>query len=113
MNDFENYLLNLTNLRLLLPSNKEPVNELTNITMNDTLKTQAQFTISVKRNHFIVGSVSVEGNLSFSNNPMLHVTASAARAECARLARISPGKLYVFVQFAGGELVPATSTVSI
>lgn len=92
---------------------KEPVNELTNITMDHTLKTQAQFTISVKSNNFIVGSVSTDGTLSFSINPMQHVTAGAARAECARLARINPGRLYIFVQLAGGELVPIMSTLSI
>lgn len=104
MYEYEKYLLKVH-------THKEPINELNN--MNDTLKTQAQFVISVKRNNFIIGSVSADGTLSFSNNPMLHVTASAARAECARLARINPGKLYIFVQLAGGELVPVMSTVSI
>lgn len=90
---------------------KEPINELNN--MNDTLKTPGQFVISVKRNNFIVGSVSADGTLSFSSNPTVHASASAARTECARLARLNPGKLYIFVQFAGGELVPVMNTVSI
>jgi len=93
-------------------TSKEPINELTNI-MNDTLKTQAQFTVAVKRNNFIVGSVSAEGTLSFSANPTVHVSASLARQECARLARNNPGKLYIFVQFAGGELTPLMTNVSI
>lgn len=95
-----------------MPYNKEPINELTNI-MNDTLKTQAQFVVSVKRNNFIVGSVSADGNLSFSSNPTVHASASLARQECARLARNNPGKLYIFVQFAGGELSPTMTNVSI
>jgi hypothetical protein len=111
MTTYEIILIDLYNKRLREESNKEPINELNN--MNDSLKTQNQFILSVKRNNFIVGSVREDGTLSFAGNPTVHASASAARAECARLARISPGKLYVFVQFAGGELVPATSTVSI
>ena len=81
--------------------------------MSDKLKTQAQFVASVKHNDFIVCSVTAEGALSFPLNPTVYASAGLARQECARLARNHPGKLYIFVQFAGGEMTPAISTISI
>lgn len=107
----EKVLQEYCKLRIAELNNKEPINELTN--MNDNLKTQNQFILSVKRNNFIVGSVREDGTLSFAGNPTVHASASAARTECARLARLSPGKLYIFVQLAGGELSPTVTTVSI
>lgn len=104
---------------------KESVNELNNElnskvnnmhkhTLHDTvLNTQANFIAAVKCNAYIVGSVAADGTLSFSPNPAVHATTGAARAECTRLARLSPGKLYVFVQLSGGEMVPTIHTISI
>lgn len=91
----------------------EPVNELENMTETQRLNTQANFIIAVRKNYFVVGSVDDRGTMSFASNPVVHGGASAARAECARLAKLNPGKLYIFVQLAGGEMVPATQTVSI
>lgn len=111
MDEEEKALQEYCKVRVAEINNKEPINELTN--MNDNLKTQNQFILSVKRNNFIVGSVREDGTLSFAGNPTVHASASAARTECARLARLSPGKLYIFVQLAGGELSPTVTTVSI
>ena len=112
MDEQEKYLKEYCLLRVAELRNKEPINELIPI-MNDTLKTQNQFVLSVKRNNFIVGSVTAEGTLSFSSNPTVHASASLVRAECVRLARLNPGKLYIFVQLAGGELTPAMTNLSI
>lgn len=69
--------------------------------------------INCIRGHFyIVGSISDAG-FSTSSNPTVHTTATAAKAECTRLALLNPGKMYVFMQLTGGELVPAASVVSI
>ena len=66
----------------------------------------------VRQGGFIVGSIDTIGSISFSSNPVVHSTATQARAECARLARIHPGKAFVFVKLAGAEMVP-TATISI
>lgn len=96
--------------------NYEPVNELDNMTEKHSMMTLSNCIDAVRRNSFIVGSCSAEAAtsaLSFARNPVVHGTAQSARSECARLAKLNPGKLYVFVQLAGGEMVPQLQTVSI
>ena len=68
---------------------------------------------NIKAGDYIVGSFSADSGLSFSATPALHSTAEAARAECKRLARISPGKLYIFVMLTGAEMVPTVTSVSV
>lgn len=114
MNEYRKSLQEYCSVRLtqLL----EPVNELETMTEKQSIMTLSNCIQAVKHNSFIVGSCSAEGStsaLSFARNPVVHGTAQSARSECARLAKLYPGKLYVFVQFSGGEMLPQTQTVSI
>lgn len=89
-------------------ASKEPINELEN--MNTKLVTQDNFINAIKgSNRYIVGSVDSAGTLSFAQNPAYHTSTVDARAECKRLAKQYPGKLYIFVGLQGGEMVPANS----
>lgn len=100
---------------------KEAINELNselslkvnNMHKHTVLDTQAAFISAVKCTAYIVGSVANDGALSFSSAPVIHASSREARTECARLARLSPGKLYIFVQLSGGEMVPTSHTISI
>ena len=47
---------------------------------------------------FIVGSKDSFGNLSFSTNPKQHFDEQSARQETERLARVNPGKTYVYAE---------------
>ena len=67
----------------------------------------------IKNRRFIVGSFSADLGLSFSETPAIHFDAAAARSECRRLARMNPGKLYLFVQLVGAEMVPTVQAVSV
>lgn len=64
------------------------------------------FLVNVRNRGYIVGTVSDEGVVSFSANPVVHVNKVAAQAEAARLSEQNPGKAFIFVQLAGGYLVP-------
>ena len=56
----------------------------------------------VAARHFIVGSISANGTLSFSDRPASHNDGDAALKEAQRLATKEPGKAYVVAQFVGG-----------
>lgn len=60
---------------------------------------------AVKSTQYIVGSVDAAGNVSFSTNPVLQCSASQARQECRRLARLRPGTTFIFAQLRGAERV--------
>ena len=95
----------------------EVIHEL-DIMNNSQVKLQSQqaFINAIKLGRsgtYIVGSVDSVGNLSFSTNPRVHEDAFTARAECNRLAKQFPGKMYLFVRLAGAELLPTLATVSI
>lgn len=65
------------------------------------------------RGRFIVGSYQENTGLSFTHSPVVHGTPGEARAECARLAKLNPGKAFIFVQLCGGEHLPTNpNTVS-
>lgn len=67
---------------------------------------------NIKEGNFIVGSFD-GANFSVSYKPAVHGTSASARQECDRLARANPGKMYVFLQLKGAELVPQTPRMSI
>lgn len=60
----------------------------------------------VKNRGFIVGSVDELGNVSFAAKPVVHLTKNDAAKEANRLSALTPGKAFIYVQFAGGYLVP-------
>lgn len=62
---------------------------------------------------FIVGSVSTTEGFSTSTTPAVHETAVSARNECARLARLNPGKNFVFLKISGLERIDPNPRVSI
>jgi hypothetical protein len=80
--------------------------------MQPILSTQDKAISAIKLNNFIVGSVDMEDNFSVATNPREQSSATQAREECKRLAKLNPGKMYVLMRLSGAELVPA-STVSI
>lgn len=51
---------------------------------------------------YIVGSISADGALSFSDRPAAHNDKEAALEEAQRLAAKEPGKAYVVAQLVGG-----------
>lgn len=88
----------------------EPINELDQI-MNK-LNTQSNAIVAIRSRQFIVGSMTDTGNFSVSPSPSVHNTLSEAKTEAKRLASLTPGKMYVPLQLAGGELVP-NATISL
>jgi len=83
-----------------------------------TLNSQDAFISAIRENiltksRFIIGSVDAYGTLSFASIPKLHTDSQSARTECARLAKVNPGKLFIFVSLVGGEMLPTRSTISI
>ncbi len=75
--------------------------------INKTLNSQNQAIALIRGGGYIVGSVDSTGNLSFSSNPVIHLSTTDARNECKRLAKLSTGKMYVYANLQGAELVPA------
>ena len=67
---------------------------------------------NIEENNYIVGSFDGT-HFSVSGNPTIHTTSASARAECGRLANVTPGKMYIFLQLKGAELVPQAPRVSI
>lgn len=80
--------------------------------MNTTSKINSVVTAdaAVQNRKFIVGSIDEFGNLSFTANPVTHVGSTTARNECKRLAKLYPGKTFVFAQLYGGERVRVEPT---
>lgn len=79
--------------------------KLDNTDMNNTIKidsTQSCDNAVIQR-QFIIGSVDAHGSLSFASNPVVHSSQIIARQECKRLAKLYPGKTFVFVQLTGAE----------
>ena len=93
--------------------NKEPINELENMNENTKINTQNKAITAIKQGQYIIGSVDSQGNMSFANNPVPHAYDYQARAECKRLALLSPGKMFFFAELTGGEMTPTVSTISI
>lgn len=63
----------------------------------------------VAARHFIVGSISANGTLTFSDRPAAHNDGDAALKEAQRLAVKEPGRAYVVAQFVGGCVASGTS----
>ena len=81
--------------------------------MTARINTISTATTAVRAKGYIVGSVSDGGDVSFSANPVVHYSPVDARNECKRLARENHGKMFVFVQLSGAEMVPVASGLSI
>lgn len=68
---------------------------------------------NVQRGGVIIGSVDVNGTVSFASNPVIHLDNSAARVEAKRLATQNPGKMFIMVKLVGAEYVPTANSISI
>lgn len=85
------------------------------VVMNHTKITDQKTAHDAIRNRqYIVGSFSPTTGISFSTEPTIQYSSMQARTECKRLAKMYPGKTFVYVQLQGAEmLVPQPTTVSI
>lgn len=95
-------------------ASKEQINEL-NTVMNHTKITNQKIAHDAIRNkQYIVGSFQPGIGMSFNNEPTVQYSSMQARLECKRLAKLYPGKTFVYVQLQGAEMtVPQPQTVSI
>ena len=91
------------------------INELNQINMTPkTIDNQNSAHEAVRNKRYIVGSYDPTSGISFSCEPVLHPLKSEARAECRRLAKLHPGKTFLFVCLEGAEMtVPQPTIVSI
>ena len=83
------------------------INELKNIVNTIKITNQAILHSVVRNKQYIVGSYTESTGISFNCTPTVQYSAAQARAECKRLARMNPGKTFVFVKLEGGEMTIA------
>ena len=94
--------------------NPDSVNELKQIMNNTKINTERIMHDTVRNKQYIIGSYQDGSGISFANTPTVQYSSMQARAECRRLAKLHPGKTFVFVRLEGAELtVPRPNTVSI
>jgi len=90
------------------------IHELHQIMNTTKIINQATMHDTVRNKQFIVGSFQPATGLSFAAIPTVQYSATQARSECKRLAKMYPGKTFVYVQLQGAEMtVPQPTTVSI
>lgn len=77
------------------------------------LTTQAAAVAAIRQSDMFIGSVDTAGNFSMASNPTIQLNGIDARAECKRLAKVNPGKLFFIAQLRGAEMVPVAPTLSI
>lgn len=93
--------------------NKEPIYELNENKM-EKIASQSQAMNVIRARMYVVASVDENGYFSMAASPVPHATAAIAKSESRRLAKLSPGKVYVAMQLVGGEMLPkAVNFVSV
>ncbi len=97
---------------VVLENRHEQLQKLIKENHNMNLQTQQAALDAIKRHDFIIGSIDANGFFSVAQNPATHSSVAEARAECRRLARLSPGKTFAFLTLSGAEMVPV-QTISI
>jgi hypothetical protein len=82
----------------MLGGNCNSRGKLAGITAIDRVDATVSISPDADDGQFIIGSIidNVAPSLSFSANPKVHTTIKAVEAECERLAKINPGKSYVY-----------------
>lgn len=83
-------------------THEEPISELKEMTQPYNVGGQAQAEASITENKFIIGSVDSQGHFSIAENPVIHPTEYSAMLETRRLAKLSPGKTFMVLQFISG-----------
>lgn len=92
----------------------DAINELNQIMNNTKITTEKIAHDAVRNKQYIIGSFQPGVGMSFAEAPTVQYSAMQARAECRRLAKLQPGKTFVYVQLCGAEMtVPQPQTVSI
>lgn len=95
-------------------ASKEQINELSTQMNTTKITTEKTAHDAIRNKQYIVGSFQPNIGLSFSATPTVQYSSMQARAECKRLAKLYPGKTFVYVQLQGAEMtVPQPQTVSI
>lgn len=111
MNETNAYVQDYIRRRTEYYTQLEPINELN--TMNQQIHlNKDNIEAQVRAHRFIVASLSDVG-ISMSASPVVHSNMATARAECARLAKLHPGKNFLALQLAGLERVAYQPNVSI
>ena len=86
--------------------------EISDLNPMRTNLTNSNIETYVRKHSYIVGSVS-EAGLSIAEAPVVHANITEARAECARLAKLNPGKNFIALQLGALERVAYQPNVSI
>lgn len=80
----------------------------------ERITSEAQAHLAIRAKKYIIGSFTQGGGFSFNQIPTVQPSATAARTECRRLAKLNPGKTFFFVQLLGAEqTVPQPTIISI
>lgn len=66
---------------------------------------------AVQTKKFIVGSIDDKGMMSVAPRPVFHHIEPDAVKERTRLAKATPGKMYVVLQLRSAEITPVATTV--
>lgn len=77
------------------------------------LTSQSDAVVAIKQSGMFIGFVDTAGNFSMASNPTIQLNGTEARAECKRLAKVNPGKLFFIAQLRGAEMVLVAPTLSI
>lgn len=94
--------------------NPDEIHELSSIMIKTTIFDQSSAHEAVRNKRYIIGSYHPANGISFSAEPAIHYLARDARAECKRLAKLYPGKTYIYVCLEGAEMtIPQPTIVSI
>jgi hypothetical protein len=88
----------------------EKINELHKIMNNTKIHTETELHTAVRGNQYLIGSFHPTMGLSFNGAPTVQYSPAQARTECKRLAKLYPGKTFVYVKLCGAEMVFAQPT---
>jgi hypothetical protein len=86
------------------------IHELTEIMNNTKIHTETELHTAVRAGQYIIGSFHPSTGLSFNGAPTVQYSPSQARTECKRLAKLYPGKTFVYVKLLGAEMIVAQPT---
>ena len=81
----------------------------TTLPLSDKIATQTDAITGIKNGMYIVGSVSADGQFSVAIAPQPFANISEARKSAKDLGEMTPGRLYVIMHLAGGEMIPNNS----